>query len=643
MDTGTPRMLAAAMGLMVLAAGCPTPEPEPELVALAVIPGDVEAVVGDSIQLRAEGTWSDETTSDLTTAVEWITADPEEATVDDGGRVTVIAEGQATVTATLELLASSALLTIGPAVLEQLVPAPLSFELAGGEQGEITITARYGDESLADVTDQVTWSSSDASVVTAEGGVVTAGSEGTAELTASLDEVTAVVPVTVTPVELLEVVVAPAEPDIPLGTGLTFTATGIYSDGAEIDLLGDATWSSSDTAHVLIGADSGAAEGVGTGGAIIEAVAFGVVGDTIATAIEAEVVGLALNPDDVVIALGETAALGAVATLSDDTTIDATALASWSSDDPLIASASNDAGNEGLVTSVSVGQGTIRAYLDGFQAISAVEVTVPTLVSLAIEPASVSTPLGVDVTFSVVGTYTDGGEIDHTTAATWSTDSSLVAVFGPGATAVPVGQGTTSVSAEYGDLEATAELTVEPAALVSIAVTPPTAELPVGALLALQATGTYTTGAVTDITEDVFWASSAPGFVTVNNLAGFQGEATAVAEGIGTILASLDSITGTATVEVVPAEPVSIGILPLTPTVEVGATLQLTAGALMTDGTIIDVTEDVTWASLHATIATLANDLGNEGVATGVSAGTATVTATLGPVVGSTSVEVVEP
>ncbi len=636
-------MLAAAMGLMVLAAGCPTPEPEPELVALAVIPGDVEAVVGDSIQLRAEGTWSDETTSDLTTAVEWITADPEEATVDDGGRVTVIAEGQATVTATLELLASSALLTIGPAVLEQLVPAPLSFELAGGEQGEITITARYGDESLADVTDQVTWNSSDASVVTAEGGVVTAGSEGTAELTASLDEVTAVVPVTVTPVELLEVVVAPAEPDIPLGTGLTFTATGIYSDGAEIDLLGDATWSSSDTAHVLIGADSGAAEGVGTGGAIIEAVAFGVVGDTIATAIEAEVVGLALNPDDVVIALGETAALGAVATLSDDTTIDATALASWSSDDPLIASASNDAGNEGLVTSVSVGQGTIRAYLDGFQAISAVEVTVPTLVSLAIEPASVSTPLGVDVTFSVVGTYTDGGEIDHTTAATWSTDSSLVAVFGPGATAVPVGQGTTSVSAEYGDLEATAELTVEPAALVSIAVTPPTAELPVGALLALQATGTYTTGAVTDITEDVFWASSAPGFVTVNNLAGFQGEATAVAEGIGTILASLDSITGTATVEVVPAEPVSIGILPLTPTVEVGATLQLTAGALMTDGTIIDVTEDVTWASLHATIATLANDLGNEGVATGVSAGTATVTATLGPVVGSTSVEVVEP
>ncbi len=156
-------MLAAAMGLMVLAAGCPTPEPEPEVVALAASPGDVEAVVGDSIQLRAEGTWSDETTSDLTTAVEWITADPEEATVDDGGRVTVIAEGQATVTATLELLASSALLTIGPAVLEQLVPAPLSFELAGGEQGEITITARYGDESLADVTDQVTWSSSDQS------------------------------------------------------------------------------------------------------------------------------------------------------------------------------------------------------------------------------------------------------------------------------------------------------------------------------------------------------------------------------------------------------------------------------------------------------------------------------------------------
>lgn len=636
------RGLVAAGGVWVLATGCPTPEPAPELIGLAVVPGEVEAVVGDSIQLRAEGLWSDETTTDMTVAVDWLTADPEEASIDDGGRIEALAEGQATVTATYELLAASALVTIGPAVLEQLVPTPLSFDLAGGEQAAITLTGRFGDGSLADVTDLVVWTSTDSGIATAEEGLVTAGGAGSAELTATLQDVSVTVPVEVAEVELLAIVVAPESPSLPLGSSVTFTATGLYSDGTELDLTGEASWSSSDGAHVLIDAASGAADAVGTGGAIIEAAASGEVGSTVATVVDAEVVGVAIEPDEAGMPLGGTTDLTAIATLSDASTLEVTASASWSSDDPLIARASNDAGTRGRVTSVSVGTATIRVSFEGFEAVASVTVAPASLVSLEVDPAATSIALGEEASFSVVGTYTDGSELDHTTVAAWASGTPGVATFPGGSTAVPVGPGTTTVTAAYGDLEGTASLTVGPAALVSIAVTPPTSELPVGALLTLTATGTYTTGAVTDITEDVFWASSAPGFVTVNNLLGFEGEATAAAVGTATVLASLSAITGAATVEAVPAAPVSVGILPIAPVVAVGEDLQLTAGALLTDGTIIDVTLDVTWASLDPSLATLANDLGIEGIVTGVGAGSVTVTATLGTIVGSTAVQIEE-
>jgi len=639
---GTPGWLVAAT-LWFVVAGCPTAEPLPELVGLAVVPGQIEVAAGDSIQLVAEGQWSDDTTSDLTTTVTWLTADPEEAEIDVGGRVTTFAEGQATLTATLDLLAASALLTIGPAELVQLVPAPLGVQAPEGAEVPMTITGRFGDGALVELTDEVAWTSTDSGVAVAAEGVVTALAAGSAELTATFGEVAVTVPVEVSELDLVAIVVTPEAPDLPLGSSVGFAATGRFTDGSEVDVTALAAWSSSDSSHVQIDADTGEAVATGTGGAIIEATHGGLEGSTVANVIVADFVALAIEPSSVSLPLGGAYALAAVATLSDGSTADVTATSAWSSDDPLVASVSNDAGHRGVVSTLALGTATARVALGEFEAYAIVEVEPAELVSLTIEPGAQSTPLGVAVSFAVIGEYTDGTSLDHTASALWSTDSSPVAVFGAPGEAVPVATGSTVVTAAFEDLEASADLVVQPPALVSLAVTPTSADLAIGELLSFEATGTYSNGAVTDVTEDAFWASSAPGFLTLDNLAGFEGEATALAEGSATVLASLTSVTGSATVLVGPPAPVSVGVLPLTPTVAVGDTLALTAGSLLTDGTIVDVTTEVLWSSLDPTIATLTNDLGNEGVVAGVAAGNVTVTATLGPLVGTTTVEVEDP
>jgi hypothetical protein len=81
----------------------------------------------------------------------------------------------------------------------------------------------------------------------------------------------------------------------------------------------------------------------------------------------------------------------------------------------------------------------------------------------------------------------------------------------------------------------------------------------------------------------------------------------------------------------------SIVVTPANSSIGTGATQQLTATAIYSDGTSRHVTSSVTWASSAPAVATI----GSAGLATGIAAGSTTVSATLGSVSGSTSLTVV--
>jgi hypothetical protein len=160
-------------------------------------------------------------------------------------------------------------------------------------------------------------------------------------------------------------------------------------------------------------------------------------------------------------------------------------------------------------------------------------------------------------------------------------------------------------------------------ALVSIAITPASASLPLGTGLQFDAVGTYTDGSTQDLTAAAAWTSSPAGVASVD----FTGYATAVYPGSTAISASSTSISGTANLTVTSAVPTSLLITPGTLSLVAGLQQQFTATLIYSDGSSQNVTGTVSWSSSNpAAVA-----IGSGGVAVAVAGGVSTIQGSWGP------------
>jgi len=647
------RHLLSSLLALLLLPGCPTEEEPRTLVGIEVSPAAFELAAGRTLQLEATAIWSDGARIDVTMEAEWFASHPDVADVypwdPAAGLVTTFTEGTSTVTATVDMTAASAVITVLPAELDLLVATPVELDLPVGAGHQLLVAGSYSDGALLDVTEQVTWTTGDVAVAeVADGSELPAGylvavGAGETTVVAELDGQAAEVSVTVREAELESIALSPLEPEVPLGAELDFAATGTWSDGSQADVTGTASWSSSDPSHLdFLG--PGSALATGLGGALVEVAQDGVTASTVVTVVEAELAWLVIDPPTLELALGTSWPLTVTGGYTDGVEEDRTAEVAWSSDDAAVVTTSNDTGQEGRVLAVGVGETTVRARLGDLEAFAPVEVTEAQLIGLALEPQLPSVALGLDVAFAVTGLYTDGGESDLTDVAAWSVDPLTVAIpsplVGQEGVVLTVDEGVATVAAEVASIQAWTTLVVLPPELVSLAVTPADAVMAVGEIVQYEATGSYTDGGLTDLTPDVFWATSAPGFATADNLPGHEGEVTALAQGSVTVLASLSPIQGSTTLTVAPPALVSLAVEPATPTLPVGGTLQLTASGLYTDGEEEDLTAEVVWSSMEPGTVTTSNDVGTEGVITGVAVGTATVIASSGDTTASVVVEV---
>lgn len=651
--------------LLLLAASlltaCPTQEVEERvLLEVTVQPDAVALATGREIQLVAWGQWSDGARLDVTKEAGWFASDPETASVSDynvsRGHVIALMEGTSTVTATLEMTAGSAVITVGPPELDLLVVTPVSLDLPAGAGQQLTATGWYSDGGFSDLTGLVAWATDDPTVAEPGDGVdlplgfVTGQGAGSCLVTAELDDVDAEVPVTVREAELEAIELEPLLPQLPLGSELDFVATGTWSDGTTVDVTATAAWSSSDPSHLAFSDEpgrEGEALAVGIGGALVEVSQDGVAASTVATVTEAELAWLLIDPPTLELALGTSWPLAVTGGYTDGTEAGLEEAVSWSSDDPSVVTTSNDAGQEGVVSAVGVGSTTVRAVLGDAEAFAPVDVTEAQLIGLALDPRLPAVALGIDPVFTVTGLYTDGGEADLTDVAGWDVAPLTVALpsplVGEQGVVITVDEGVATVTASVPPLETSTALTVLPPELSSIAVTPADGVMAVGEVVQYEATGSYTDGAITDLTGQVFWATSTPGVAVADNLPGHQGEVTALGEGTLTVLASLSPAAGNTTLTVGPPALLTLSIEPATPSLSVGGSLQLTASGLYTDGQEEDLTDQVVWSSMDPGTVTTSNDVGVEGVLVGVAAGAATVTATSGDTVASVVVEVSAP
>ena len=269
---------------------------------------------------------------------------------------------------------------------------------------------------------------------------------------------------------LQSIAVTPANTSLATGKTEQFTATGTLSNDTTENLTSQVTWASSDTTWATINA-TGLATAVSPGPVTISAAFDGITGSTGLTVVTAPTLqSITVTPANTSLDHRENGAVhrhrhsvqrhhrepdrpGDLGFLQTPTsaTINAT----------------------GLATAVSPGPVTISAAFDGITGSTGLTVVAaPTLESIAVTPANTSLPTGETEQFTAIGTLSNNTTENLTSQVTWASSDITWATINAAGLATAVSPGPVTISAAFDGITGSTGLTVTPAVLESIAVTP---------------------------------------------------------------------------------------------------------------------------------------------------------------------------
>jgi uncharacterized protein YjdB len=165
-------------------------------------------------QFTATGFFSDGSSKDITASVTWSSSDQAIAAISNAagtkGMATPVDAGTVTITATQVValpipgtISGSTSFTVAPDSLVSITVTPVDISVALGDSLQFTATGTYADNTTADLTAYVTWSSSEEDVATigniGANGIVTTVGEGPTTITATLRNFSDSTTLTVTP------------------------------------------------------------------------------------------------------------------------------------------------------------------------------------------------------------------------------------------------------------------------------------------------------------------------------------------------------------------------------------------------------------------------------------------------------------
>ena len=646
------------------------------LQSISIVPAAPTLATGTSVGLVATGVFSDGTKQDISDVVTWSSTDTTIANVAVGASGVTLAgvkAGTAVVTAKLLTISASANVTVTSAVIQSIGVTPSHPTIPVGVTEPFQATATYSDNTTQDVSSQVTWTVSDATIATVDAtGTLTTKTMGMVDVQAALGGVTGKTTVVVMGTSLLSIQVTPGTVKVPAGVPQQFTATGTYSDGSMVDITLSVAWSTDGVAASVSNAagQAGLATGLSAGSAHVQAKLGSVTGSATFTVTAAIVTSVAVSPKTATLPLGITQVLKATATYSDATVLDVTSLASWSSSDATVASVANATSGgvaSGTVASLEVGAATITASFGGASDTMQVTTTAAVVTEIDVAPATATVAAGRQQRFTAQAKASDGTTSDVTTQVTWSSSAAGVATISNASSskglATGLTKGSATITAALAGKMGSAQLTVTGPVLQSLQVSPLIANIRVSGTQAFSATAINSDGTTVDVTGDATWSISDPtvGSVTFGMMGpAVRVVATGLAAGTATVQATYTGVSASALLQVTaPVVLVNIVVTPPSASARVGQTQAFTAQAVFSDGSTTNVTAGAAWSSSDVTIATVATAAAGRpgggpggggpgggaaaGTATGVAAGTATITATYMMLTASASLTVTAP
>ena len=572
-----------------------------------------------------------DTETDVTSYAAWTSSSPSVATVS-GGKITGVAAGTATITATYNGYKVTTTVTVNNVMGYGLVMSKSTLSVQAESTASLAVyyvTYTNGVEtSRTDVTSSATWKSSYTSILTVSGGVVTGVSAGQAVVTATYRSYSKSCTVTVTekPVTYTYALqVKLADSSIDVGKTTTATATFItYADGVQSsskDVTSSATWSSGTSAVASV--SGGTVTGKASGTSILKATYNGYTGSETVTVNDVLTYGLELSVTSATISVGNTKTIAAnYITFTNGTRTSSktvTSSASWSSSNSAVASVSG-----GSVTAKANGSATITATYNGYSATATVTVEDDITYDYQLSPTSTSVVNGRTTKMTAVRrTFTNGAQTngeDYSSNFTWTSSNTSVATVGSNGVITGVGTGTATITAKYGGTTLTGTVTVTPNYAYELVLNKTSINMGKGRTETLIATyKTYADGVLEsskDVTSSATWSSSSSSVAGVSG-----GTVTANGAGTATITATYSGKSATCSITVTGTATLTMGWS--TATLEKGATRTNAAIYNPNDGTpSSNVASSATWTSSHTGIATV-----SAGTITARGVGTATITA----------------
>lgn len=541
--------------------------------------------------------------------VTWTSSDDKIATVDENGVVTAVADGTATITATVGSLTAECIVHVREVPLEGIDLDKTAITMNKGEKSEALKVSYNPEDTTDDKT--VTWSSENEDVATVENGVVTAVGAGTTTITATVGEFTAECEVTVvSPLESITLTADRTTDNLEVGDTVNLTVGYNPEDTTDKKAV---TWSSSDEDVATVD-ENGVVTAVAGGTATITATS--VANENITATCDIKVLkhttGISLDKNEMELAKGETSAPLAV-TFDPADTDDSKDL-TWTSSDDTVATVDEN----GVVTAVGAGSATIRATLNANEDIyaeCAVTVSVP-LESITLTADKETDSLEVGDTVNLTVGY-NPEDTTVTREVVWTSSDDTVATVDNGIVTA-VGGGTATITATVNGISATCDVRVlKHTEGISLGTT----EMNLMKGDVSDPIAVTFNPADTDDSKEVTWSSDNTAVAAVDS----EGRVTAIGEGTAVITATAvdGGFTASCTVTVKEIHVEDAVLAEDTPS-------ELYIGQNHTISVVItpeNVTDEVTYsyASSDADVAAVDEN----GVVSALKAGTATITVTV--------------
>lgn len=613
--------------------------PTATIVALEVSPAATESLIGATQVYSATAILASGLRVDVTANSVWSSSNDAIAQIDGSANATALSAGTTTINADFNYAGNpyhgdTTLTVLAPSIsIEKIVLEPFNSRIIVGDSLLYTAIAHLSNNNQIDITNYVSWQSSLPSIADIDvNGQALGLAEGVSDISATLlyqgqvftSERAALSVVDATSIS--NIIVTPRNKQIQVAESLQFHTYAILTDLSYVEIRStsavDLSWSVTSTAASID--NDGLALGLAAGLTNVTATLVyngqsysNSTGLTV-MALPATISEIQLTPQQSEILIGSSLAYRATAILSDNTKLDITLDASWSSS--VIAVATID--SSGVASGLTEGASLISASINyqgvnysGNANLTVLPATV-TLLNITLEPFNSVLLEGSSQAYTAIAHLSNNSRLDITghSGLTWASTNANTSIDVNSGIATADNPGSSTVSAVLNyqgsnyPSEPAASNVIAAASMSAIVIAPRNANILVDHSLQYSAYAVMSDFSKIDITSDVTWTtSSSPQYAFIDA----SGLATGVSAGESTVSArynkNAQDFTDTTQLTVTDAA-IFVSKLLVTPpnaSVIIGGSQQYTAIANLSNGKSVDVTSNVAWTTNDSAISSI--------------------------------------